>query len=440
MEFFADNIAVLSLVALAIAIIITIWFDTNLGTLALGLSFLIAFVLGDWSAGDIVRQYPTNLFILLAGVTYFFGIANANGTMEKICKYAIKSVRGNVALLPIVLFFVAFVVSSIGPGQVSTAALFAAPVMALALETKIPLLLMALVVGNGAQAGAMSPIAPNGIVGNGVIAGLNWGEGALAGMTAPDWAMPMWINMLIVHVAVAAIAYFVCGGLKLWKRGKENPGELQSLKNIVVEPFTTKQKITLVAILVFIVLVIWQNWHLGLTGFFLGSILIIARIGDEKAAIKTMPWGAILLVTGVTVLVNLMSEIGGMDLFAELMAVQSNPTTVTLIAGFWSGLISAYASTSGVIMPAFLPMAPLLLERIGAAMTDLLPLVTSIVVAGHLTDMSPLSTTGAVFISGCPDSVDRKPLYRGMIVWGMSMAVIGAVACWVLFGMLRINV
>ena len=440
MEFIAENIAVISLIALAIAIIITIWLDTNLGTLALGLSFLIAFVLGDWSPTDIIRGYPTNLFVLIAGVTYFFAIANVNGTMEKICKYAIKSVKGNVALLPIVLFFVAFVIATIGPGQISTAALIAPPAMALAIETKTPLLLMALVVGNGANAGAMSPISPNGIVGNGVIAGLDWGEGILAGMSAPDWSINLWINMLIVHVAMAILAYIFLGGLKLWKRAKESPGELQALRNIEVEPFTRQQKITLLTIVVFISLVIFFNWHLGLTGFFLGSILVIFKIGDEKAAIKSMPWGAILLVTGVTVLVNLMAEVGGMDLFAEIMAAQSNPTTVTLVAGFWSGLISAYASTSGVIMPAFIPVAPMLLDRIGASMNDLLPLVSSIVVAGHLTDMSPLSTTGAVFISGCPDTVDRKPLYRGMIIWGLSMAVIGALTVWVLFGLLRFNV
>ena len=68
----------------------------------------------------------------------------------------------------------------------------------------------------------------------------------------------------------------------------------------------------------------------------------------------------------------------------------------------------------------------------------LITLAVTIVVAGHLTDMSPLSTTGAVFIGGAPDTVDRKPLYRGMIIWGLSMSVFGAVLCWLLYGIIGI--
>ena len=88
--------------------------------------------------------------------------------------------------------------------------------------------------------------------------------------------------------------------------------------------------------------------------------------------------------------------------------------------------------------PAFFPMAPQLLENINLGQEYLLPLVATIVVAGHLTDMSPLSTTGAVFIGGAPDTVDRKPLYRGMIIWGLSMSVFGAVLCWLLYGIIGI--
>jgi hypothetical protein len=131
-----------------------------------------------------------------------------------------------------------------------------------------------------------------------------------------------------------------------------------------------------------------------------------------------------------------MKDIGGIELFATIMANFSTPYTVTLVVGFFSAIVSAYASTSGVIMPAFLPMAPILLEKIGADAAGLSALLTTIVVAGHLTDMSPLSTTGAVFISGAPDSIDSKPLFKGMMIWGISMSVVGAVLCWVLFTVL----
>jgi hypothetical protein len=62
-----------------------------------------------------------------------------------------------------------------------------------------------------------------------------------------------------------------------------------------------------------------------------------------------------------------------------------------------------------------------------------MPLISTIIVAGHLTDMSPLSTTGAVFISGSPDHIDSKPLYKGMMIWGFAMSIVGSILCWLLF-------
>ncbi len=425
-HFLASNMDVISLVALVLAIIVSIWKNTNLGTLALGLTLIIGYFIGGVKVKTLIAAYPVSLLLMLAGVTFLFGIAQTNGTLDKITKYTVKSAKGNVAVIPIVLFFLAFVLSSVGPGQISISALVAAPVMVLAVEVGIPPLLMALVVGNGAQAGAMSPLAPNGIVGNSV----------LAKMGITDMAMKLWISMLIVHIVVAALAYVLFGGLKLWKNRNDANSPAKVLANMVVEPFNFQQKSTLVAIALLIISVIGFNLDIGLVAFLLGSILILMKAGDEKAAFKAMPWGAIMLVTGVTVLVSLMQNIGGMDLFAQIMANFSTPYTATLVVGFFAALVSAYASTSGVIMPAFLPMAPLLLQKIGSDPSNLPALLTTIVVAGHLTDMSPLSTTGAVFISGAPDTVDSKPLFKGMMIWGFSMAFFGAVLCWILFTVL----
>ena len=145
-----------------------------------------------------------------------------------------------------------------------------------------------------------------------------------------------------------------------------------------------------------------------------------------------------MMVTGVSVLIQLMSKIGGMALFANIMAKQSTPYTVTLVAGFWSGLVSAYASTIGVILPAFVPMAPDLLVKIGASANDLLALLSSIILCGHVTDVSPLSTLGAIFIANATESQDKKKLFRDMLIWGLVMTPVGAIVSWFLFTVLRI--
>jgi Na+/H+ antiporter NhaD/arsenite permease-like protein len=416
------NVPVLSLIALLIAIVVSVTTSLNIGTLAMGLSLIVGYYIGGVKIADIIKGYPTSLLILLVGTTYLFSIAQANGTLEKITKYTIKAVRGNLALLPIVLFFLAFGLSAMGPGQITISALLAPPAMLLADQVGISPLLMALVVGNGAQAGAMSPIAPPGIISASI----------LAKVGLKDVVVVLWLNMLIVHVAVSILAYFLFGGMKLIR--ERNAVQRDSLRNLPVDPFNQAQIFTMVGIAVLIIGALFFKLDIGLGGFMIGAILSLFKFVDEGKAIKGMPWGTILMVTGVTVLVNLMSSVGGMDLFASLIAKMSTSYTVTLVAGFWSGLVSAYASTTGVILPAFLPMAQPLLKQVGG--TDLLALVSSIVVCGFVVDLSPLSTTGAVFIANAGPSADKPKLFRNMLIWGLSMSVVGAVASWLAFTVL----
>jgi di/tricarboxylate transporter len=427
------SVPVVSLLALLAAILISCFTPLNIGTLSVGLALVIGF-LGDVKAADIVKGFPANLLILLGGTTYLFSIAQTNGTLDKVARYAVRSVGGRPALLPIVLFFVAFVLSAMGPGQITTSALLAPTAMLLADQVGLSPLLMALVVGNGAQAGAMSPLAPPGIISAGILSKYN-----LTGVGGV-----LWLNMFIVHVAVTVLAYFLFGGLRRWREG----GALASAgaaRNDAVVPFDGKQWATLggiatlaVAALLAVKFDPGKKFDIGLLAFLIGAALSLAKCVDEGKAIKAMPWNTILMVTGVTVLVNLMSNVGGMDLFAKLIASMSSAKTVTLVAGFWSGLVSTYASTTGVILPAFLPMAPSLLKQLGAPAADLLPLVSSIIVCGFVVDLSPLSTTGAVFIANAGPKADKNALFRNMMIWGLSMSVVGAIVSWVAFTLLKL--
>ena len=429
MQFLSGNLALISLIALVIAVALTIWKDINLGITSLAFSLIIGVYFGGQPVKDLVSGFPTNILLMLAGTTYLFGIAQTNGTLDKMTKYAIRSVRGNVAILPIILFFLAFILSSMGPGQIPVATLLAVPVMAIAEEVGVSPLLMALVVGNGAQAGAMSPVSPTGVITAGILQKI--------GGPAPSWSITLWMNMLITHIVIAIIAYIVFGGLKLLKR--TDSAQSETLKNMVVEPFNRQQGLTLLGILILLVAVLGFKMDVGFGAFLIGTILILLRVGDEKAAIKSMPWGTIMMVTGVTVLVNLMSQIGGIKLFANIIAHMSTPFTSTLVVGFWSGLVSAYTSTSAFIIPSFLPMVDSLAKQLGMTTpAQLLALISSVVVSGHLTDLSPLSTTGAVFIGQAGPKTDKKKLFSGMMAWGLSMSVVGALISWIFFTIFRI--
>jgi len=420
----AVSVPMFSLIALIVAILVSVVFSSlNIGALSIGLSLLVGWY-GGLKPDAILKGFPVNLFILLAGTTYLFSIASTNGTLEKLTQYAVKGVRGRAALLPIALFVVAFAVSAMGPGQITSSALISGPAMLLAEAVGINPLLMALVVGNGAQAGAMSPIAPPGIISATIL-----GKVGLTGVSGY-----LWLNMFIVHAVVTVVAYLAFGGLKLWRT--QTPEGVRELLDLEVGPFTRGQIATLVGILGLILAVVAFKVDLGLGAFLVGAALSLVKAVDEPRAIKSMPWGTILMVTGVTVLVNLMSTVGGTELFAKLISKMSTAGTVTLVAGFWSGLVSAYASTTGVILPAFLPMAPSLLKQVGG--TDLLALVSSIIVCGFIVDLSPLSTTGAVFISNAGPKTDKNKLFRDMLIWGLSMSAVGAVTSWVAFTLLKL--
>ena len=68
--------------------------------------------------------------------------------------------------------------------------------------------------------------------------------------------------------------------------------------------------------------------------------------------------------------------------------------------------MSVYSSTSGVVLPAFLPTVPGLVERLGGG--DPMAIASSMIVGGHLVDLSPLSTIGALCIAALPDEADGR--------------------------------
>ena len=273
------DISVLSLLASLLAIAISVISPKNIGILGIALAFIVGNVIGDLKPDKIIAGFPLSLFITLAGVTYLFGIVQVNGTIEKLTKYAIKAVGGKVALIPIVLFFVAFALSAIGPGHLAIIALMAPPAMLLAEKAGISPFLMALMVGNGGQAGAVSPIAPIGVIANSLAAKLGF----------TDIAFPLFFNTFVGHFAVAVIAYLLFGGLKLWRQGSDN-ADASAICGTEVESFTKQQRITLVGIVGLIIMALVFKFDVGLTAFTIGAILTMLNAADEGKAIKSMPF------------------------------------------------------------------------------------------------------------------------------------------------------
>jgi hypothetical protein len=140
-----------------------------------------------------------------------------------------------------------------------------------------------------------------------------------------------------------------------------------------------------------------------------------------------MPWRVIALVVTISTGVGLLERAGGLQWFQAAVAGWSTPATVHPLLALLTGLISAYSSTSAVVLPAFLPMVPGLAARLPG--TDPLALASSVNIGSAMVDVSPLSTIGALCIAAAPEGVDRGRLFTRLMIWGFAMALVAAGIC-----------
>jgi di/tricarboxylate transporter len=290
--------------------------------------------------------------------------------------------------------------------------------MAIGHRANVPPFLMILMVGNGAQAGALSPFAPTGVIVNGVMARI--------GLAGVEWQT--YANNLFAHLVITFIAYFVFGGWRLFTRRATHTDGAQV---VAAESFKRRHWLTIAVLASLVVVVVAFDMQVGMAALTGATILSLARAADEKETIRQMPWNVVLMVCGVTVLIGVLERTQGMDLFTDLLARVSTPATVTGVIAFVTGIVSVYSSTSGVVLPAFLPTVPGLVERLGGG--DALAIASAMNVGGHLVDLSPLSTIGALCLAALPPTADVRKVFNQLLAWGLSMTVVGAAICWLLF-------
>jgi di/tricarboxylate transporter len=140
-----------------------------------------------------------------------------------------------------------------------------------------------------------------------------------------------------------------------------------------------------------------------------------------------MPWNVILLVAGVSTLVALCEATGADDLLAGSMRHVATEQTVVGWSACFTGLISIFSSTSGVVLPTFLPAVPDIVHEVGGGSPA--KVAIGIVVGSSAVDASPLSTIGALCIAAAAKHYDAKPLFNRMLLWGFAMTPLSALLC-----------
>lgn len=372
------NLGIISLIALLAAIIIGFVRNANVGILCMGFSMVLGLVFG-LDAKEILSGFSSSLFIQMVGITYLFAIINSNGTLELLAHKMVGMVGKKKALIPFVMYILGFLICAVGPGAIPSLAIIPVIAIPVAVSAGINPIMTAIIGDLGVMSGRMSPLTPEAAVVRELME-----EQGLVGNT-----IPIMIGMTITALIVVVLVYIYYKGWKVEKREDETEEALPK--------FNGKQWLSLAGLLILAVGVLFFSWNVGLTGFLVGSVLIVLGCGEEKKAIKGIPWNVILMVLGVGILMNVISISGGIDIMVSALEKIMGHRTAAMIMAVTAGFMSFFSSGLGVVFPTLIPTASGLASGLGVGAVEL---VTVIVIGGTVSGFTPISTTGALIMAG----------------------------------------
>ena len=280
------NLGLLSLILLIGAIVIGFARNANVGILSIGFAMILTIAFGDAiTVKDVVSGFGTSLFIQMVGVTYLFAIINGNGTLELMAKKIVNLVPARA--IPFVMFVLGFLISAAGPGAIPSLTIIPVIAIPVAVSAGINPIMTAVIGDLGVMSGRMSPLTPEAAVVRNLMEEQN-----MVGNTVP---IMLALSMTAIVVVVLVYVYY-----KGWKVDTATvTGEKEKLP-----AFTLQQWMSLAGLLILAVGVLFFSWNVGMTGFLIGTILIVLGCGNEKKAIAGVPWNVILLVLGLGMLMN----------------------------------------------------------------------------------------------------------------------------------------
>ena len=437
----------ISILALVAAFLVATTLSVNMGMLMLAMAFLVGAGVAGLSEDEIFAGFPGDLFVVLVGVTYLFAIARADGTIDWLVHRALRMVGGRVALIPWVMFAIGAVLTAIGAVSPAACAIVAPIAMSMAARYKINPLLMGAMVVHGTQAGSFSPISIYGTIVNGVV--------ARAGL--PAGPIVLFLGALAINTLIAVVVFVAFGGLRLARSGSTTtaaaalpaltgaaPGSPTPPSGASAEPSTGdretgvgagpvaalnwKQVVTLVGLATLVVTTLGFGLDVGLVAVTLAVVLSVIAPDSARKAPSEVAWPTVLLICGVLTYVGVLKEMGTIDYAGAAVAGIGIPLVVALLLCYIGGLVSAFASSVGII-GALIPLAvPFLLQgEIGAV-----GMITALAVASTVVDVSPFSTNGAIVLANA-SGFDRDALFRTLLVYGGVVVATAPILTWLVF-------
>ena len=207
------------------------------------------------------------------------------------------------------------------------------------------------------------------------------------------------------------------------------------------EPLTSQQKTTLVLTLVMMAVVlaapianliapdnatvnfINSKINIGLIASVFSVIALLLKLGDERKAISSLPWGTLIMICGMGMLIAIAIKAGTIVQLSEWIGGNIPAFLVPLMFGIVAAIMSLFASTLGVVTPALFPMVPVLSDQL--AISPVLMFV-AIVVGAQATSISPFSSGGSLILSSAPDEQERRSLFSRLLFRAAPIGFVGA--------------
>ncbi|MDC5277204.1 SLC13 family permease [Acinetobacter baumannii] len=415
----------LMLMALAVSIGLGYKTKINIGFFTIAFAYLIGCFGMGLKPSEVIELWPVKIFFIILSVTLFYNFALANGALEKLASHLLYKCRKFPQFLPLAIFFAATIIAGLGAGFYTVLAFMAPITLLLCKKTNMNMIIGGMAANYGALAGANFMTSQSGIIFRSLME--NTG---ISSQTAFSYSSGIFILTLIIPIAVLGI-------YTLWNR-KSNSIVIENQKP---EPFDKKQKqsIFLIILMMSIVLV-FPILHLVFpdvkTISFLNSkidiaflaitfslISLLMKLADEKKVIALVPWGTLIMICGVGMLIALGVKLGIITTLSEWLANNVPVWVIPVLLCLISAIMSVFSSTLGVVAPTLFPIVPAL-----ALTSGLNPLVLfiCIVVGAQSTAISPFSSGGSLIMASAPADIDKTKFFNQLLFKAIPVGVIAA--------------
>jgi di/tricarboxylate transporter len=436
------SVELLSILVLVVVFLVATVLPINMGALALVAAYVVGVYVvdeggvleGEENLDAVVAGFPGDLFIILVGVTYLFALARDNGTVDWLVDVAVKSVGGRIALIPWVMFAVTGVLTAFGAVVPAAVAIIAPIAMGFGMRYGIRPLLMGLMVINGATAGGFSPLSIFGSIANGVVESRDLDGSPLL----------LFVSSLVFNTVLGLVTFVLFGGRELM--GRRDQGETEAASAERAEEVkrgaagsgaTTAQAertlvrnrtVTVVGMLGLAIGVLFFDMDIGFTAIALACVLSLLSPNLSKSAVAKIAWPTVLLICGIVTYVSLLENIGTVEWLGEKVANIGAPLAAALLICYIGGVVSAFASTTG-ILGTLIPLAvPFLLTGdVGTV-----GMIIALCISSSVVDSSPFSTSGALVVANTPEE-HRDAVFRQLMIWGGSMVVLAPPVAWLIW-------